>query len=102
MTIQEAVKWLRNLMSDIASPPYEGLWPYEQALSETIAMLEAQEGIKTESDFITHIIGEICDFAVKNNAKPDDALENLAESILELLDVCSFNNWEQKKEGDPE
>ena len=102
MSNEEAVKWLRSLMNDIASPPYEGLWPYVQALSEIIAKLEAQEGIKTESDFMTHIIGEVCDFAVKNNAKPDDALLNMAESIITLLEAITFNNWKQKKEGDPE
>ncbi len=81
-------------------------WGFAQVHKETVIdaleLLRAQEEIKTESDIVAHIIGEICDFAVKNNMKPDDLLSNMAETILNILDALSFNNWEQKKEGDPE
>ncbi len=55
-----------------------------------------------DTDFMTHIIGDICDFAVKNNMKPDDLLSDVAENIMELLEAVSFNNWKPEKEGDPE
>lgn len=46
-------------------------------------------------DFIQKIIGEICDYAVKNNMKPNETLEEIAKNILYLLEICSFDNWNE-------
>ena len=40
MNNKEAVKWLENLINDIGQMRYQGLWHYEQALSEIIELLE--------------------------------------------------------------
>jgi len=57
----------------------------------------------TDTEFITNIITEICEYAVKNDMEPDDTLRTLADNILMLLEISSFNNfkdWENAEEFD--
>lgn len=42
MTNAEAVNWLINLTADIGKIEHQGLWHYEQALSEIREMLETE------------------------------------------------------------
>lgn len=42
MTREEAIKWLKNIKKDIGYPRHEALWHYEQALDETIEVLEQE------------------------------------------------------------
>ena len=46
-----------------------------------------------DADFMTHIICEICDYAVKNRMEPNDTLATIADNIKELLKISTFNNW---------
>lgn len=48
----------------------------------------------TEQEFMTHIITEICDYAVENDMEPDDTLSTIADNIKALLEVSTFNGWE--------
>lgn len=48
----------------------------------------------SDTEFLTHIISEICTFAVKNEMEPDDTLKKISESILELLKISTFDGWE--------
>lgn len=48
--------------------------------------------------FLAHIIAEICDYAVKNSMKPNDTLFAVADDIIRLLKVTTFNEWEAKKD----
>lgn len=52
----------------------------------------------TDTEFLTHIIGEICDYAVKNGMEPDDTLGAVADNIKALLEISSFNYWTKAKE----
>lgn len=57
----------------------------------------------TDIEFMTNIITEICEYAVKNDMEPDDTLRTLADNILMLLEISSFNNfkdWENAEECD--
>lgn len=47
-------------------------------------------------DFLENIISSICDYAVKNNMKPNEALETVAEDILDLLQFCNFDTWKSE------
>ena len=47
----------------------------------------------TDTEFITNIITEICEYAVENDMEPDDTLRTLADNILMLLEISSFNNF---------
>lgn len=48
--------------------------------------------------FLVHIIAEICDYAVENNMEPNDTLFAVADDIIRLLKVTTFNKWEVKKD----
>ena len=45
------------------------------------------------TEFMTHIIAEICNYAVLNGMEPDDTLGTVADNILSLLEISTFNNW---------
>ena len=53
----------------------------------------------SDADFMTHIISEICTYAVENEMEPDDTLETIAENILALLKISTFNSWGKPQEG---
>lgn len=41
MTCEESIKWLENLKSDLGESQFSELWHYEQALDETIELLQS-------------------------------------------------------------
>lgn len=47
----------------------------------------------TEQEFMTHIITEICDYAIENDMEPDDTLSTIADNIKALLEISTFNGW---------
>ena len=50
----------------------------------------------TEEEFMTHIIAEICDYAVKNGMEPDDTLSTIADNLKKILKISTFNGWERR------
>lgn len=50
----------------------------------------------TEEEFLTHIISEICDFAVFNDMEPDETLSIVADNIKAILEVSTFNGWKRE------
>lgn len=52
--------------------------------------------VTDDAGFLSHIIAEICDYAVGNNLEPNDTLSAIAESIKALLEVSTFNGWRGK------
>lgn len=42
MTCKESIKWLENLKSDLGKGQFSELWHYEQALAETIELLQSK------------------------------------------------------------
>lgn len=45
-------------------------------------------------DFVAKIISEICDYAKSIGDDPDRVIKTVAEMLLEMLELCSFNSWE--------
>lgn len=41
MNCKESIKWLENLREAMGESQYQGLWVYEQALAETIELLQS-------------------------------------------------------------
>lgn len=41
MNCKESIKWLENLKNELGQSQYQGLWHYEQALAETIELLQS-------------------------------------------------------------
>lgn len=52
--------------------------------------------INDDTDFFTNILVQICDYAVKNNMQPDNTIEIVAENMLSLLKISTFNGWGEK------
>lgn len=48
-----------------------------------------------DAEFLTHIITEICDYAIEHGMEPDDTLKTISENILALLEISTYNNWKQ-------
>lgn len=46
----------------------------------------------TDEEFMTHVLCEIAEYAVKNDMEPDDTLRTIANNILQLLEISTFNN----------
>lgn len=51
-----------------------------------------------DTKFMVKIIGDICNYAVENGMEPDDTLSTIADNILSLLEISTFNNWKPKEE----
>ena len=48
-----------------------------------------------DSEFLTKIIDQICDYAVDHNYNPDETLITIAENILELTEIATFKEWKK-------
>ena len=47
----------------------------------------------SDEEFLVHIISKVCDYAVENEMEPNDTLRTVAENILKLIEISTFNNW---------
>lgn len=52
-----------------------------------------------DTNFQSHIITEICNYAVEQDMEPDDTVRTIANNLLAMLNICTFNNW---KKGEQE
>lgn len=50
-----------------------------------------KEELELDINFLTHILFEIRDYAKEVGQKPDDTLKAVADLILALLQVATFN-----------
>ena len=51
-----------------------------------------------DADFMAHIVSEICDYAVQNEMEPNDTIKTIAENLLFLLEIGTFNAWKPSEE----
>ena len=49
-------------------------------------------------EFMSNVIAEICNYAVANGMEADDTLATVANNILSLLEISTFNNWKLEEE----
>ena len=50
----------------------------------------------TQEEFMTHIITEICDYAIENDMEPDDTLSTVADNLKVILEISTFNGWKRR------
>lgn len=50
-----------------------------------------------DAKFLSDILAQICNYAVKNNMIPDETIKTVSENMLSLLEISSFNGWEVDK-----
>lgn len=55
---------------------------------------------KENSDtiFMASIIQQICDYSRKNGMSPDESIKTVAENMLALLEIATFEHWENKSD----
>lgn len=51
-----------------------------------------------DSEFMAHVVSEICDYAVQNEMETNDTIKTIAENLLFLLEIGTFNAWKPSKE----
>lgn len=52
---------------------------------------------ESDKKFLVHLIAEICNYAIKNHMKPDDTLLSVANWIISMCEVSTFNGWKAVK-----
>ena len=45
----------------------------------------------TDENFMARILCAICEYAIENDMEPDDTLRTIANNILQLLEISTFN-----------
>lgn len=50
----------------------------------------------SDQEFMSHILGEICDYAIQNEMEPDETIGTISRNFLALLTISTFNGWERK------
>ena len=51
-----------------------------------------------DNEFMVNIISEICQYAKENGMECDDTIRTVANNILVMLEVSTFNGWKGEKE----
>ena len=69
---------------------------------DALALLKVQEPRMNDAEFLTHIISQICEYAIKNEMEPDDTLKAVAINIEMLLKISTFNGWKVEQEAGDE
>lgn len=55
MTREESIIWLKNLRTAMGESQYQGLWLYEQALAETIELLQSDRLVELPCEIGTEL-----------------------------------------------
>lgn len=59
-------------------------------------MTEEQIQISKDSELIAQVISLIASYAIENDMSPNETIKTLAENMLGLLKIATFENWEKK------
>lgn len=49
----------------------------------------------SESDFITHILSTICDYAKVNNYEITETVKAMGENLITLTEIANFDKWKE-------
>ena len=50
-------------------------------------------------EFLTSIISKICDYAVDNGLNPTDTVKTVANHLIALSQVASFDDWHKENKN---
>ena len=59
-------------------------------------MTDEQIQISKDSDLMVQVISLIASYAVENDMSPNETIKTVAENLLRLLKIATFENWEKK------
>lgn len=98
MTCKENIKWLESLKKELGQSQYQGLWHYEQALAETIELLQSDRLV--ELPFIAMIEqylvnGKFADniYLQKFNGRYAIVYIDKNKWGTPLIDICGKNSY---------
>lgn len=52
-----------------------------------------EEELSQDMQLFNDIITQICNYAVDNNMNPTDTIKRVANNLLILCEIASFDNW---------
>lgn len=61
-------------------------------------MSDEQIQISKDSEFMIQVVSLIATYAKKNGMSPDETIKTVAENLLCLLEIATFENWRRKDE----
>lgn len=56
--------------------------------------------ISKDSELMTQVISLIASYAIENKMSPNETIKTVAENMLCLLKIATFENWEKKEDLD--
>lgn len=59
-------------------------------------MTEQQIQISKDSELMAQVISLIASYAIENDISPNETIKTVAENMLVLLEIATFENWEKK------
>lgn len=59
-------------------------------------MTEQQIQISKDSELMAQVISLIASYAIENDMSPNETIKTVAEDMLVLLEIATFDNWEKK------
>ncbi len=61
-------------------------------------MSDEQIKISKDSEFMAQVVLLIATYAKENGMSPDETIKTVAENLLILLEIATFENWRGKDE----
>ena len=62
---------------------------------------DSKEIMSDDLKFMLRIISEICEYAKRNNMKPDETLVTVADNIKAICEIATFDNWKKAYDQPP-
>ena len=60
-------------------------------------MTDEQIQISKDSELMVQVISLIASYAIENKMSPNETIKTVAENMLCLLEIATFENWEKKE-----
>jgi hypothetical protein len=59
-------------------------------------MTDEQIQISKDSELMAQVISLIASYAIENDMSPNETIKTVAENMLGLLKIATFENWEKR------
>ena len=61
------------------------------------AINDHRDDFSKDSELTTQVISLIASYAIENDMSPNETIKTVAENMLDLLKIATFENWEKKE-----
>lgn len=61
-------------------------------------MNDEQIQISKDSELMTQVISLIASYAIENEMSPNETIKTVAENMLLLLEIATFEHWGEKED----